>query len=115
MASNSKSSVDTLRRIARILCRALICAGGLALIATAAEAQTSLLSYRSVSVYGPFDCEAGCYWEVDSVVIGGVGGYQNSWSPDGAWVAFTDGYNIFVIPATGGNAVKLTPATDYYN
>jgi len=82
---------------------------------TTANAQTSVLAYRSDSVYGPFDCEAGCYWDVYSVVIpAGVEGYQPTWSPDGAWLAFTDGYNIFVIPATGGNAVKLTNATTNY-
>src|SRR6266536_3623768 len=86
------------------LCRALICAVGLAVVATAANAQTSVLAYRSDSVYGPLDCEAGCYWDVYSVVIpAGVVGYQPTWSPDGARLAFTDGYDIFVIPATGGN------------
>ena len=112
MARNSKGSVNTLRRIARIVCRALICTGGLAVIATAANAQTTPLAYRSdADFYGPLDCEAGCYWDVFPVVIpAGVAGYQPTWSPDGAWLAFTDGYDIFVIPATGGNAVTLTNA-----
>jgi PKD repeat protein len=111
----SAQTTQTARRITRILRRALICAGGLAVIATAANAQTSLLAYRHDDVYGPFDCEAGCYWEVYPVVIpAGVVGYQPSWSPDGASLAFTDGYDIFVVPATGGNAVKLTNATTSY-
>jgi len=95
---------------------ALFFAGGLAVMATAANAQTSLLAYRTDFFYGPFDCEAGCYWEVEPhVTLAGIlvyqPGYQPTWSPDGAWVAFTDGYDIFVIPATGGNAVRLTNAT----
>jgi Tol biopolymer transport system component len=48
------------------------------------------------------------------VIPAGAGGYQPSWSPDGAWLAFTSGYEIFVIPATGGNAIKLTNATTSY-
>src|SRR5262245_18054536 len=113
---SGKTSVDTLRRIARIICGALFCAGELAVMATAANAQTSRLAYRTDFVYGPFDCEAGCYWEVEPhLTLAGVlvyqPGYQPTWSPDGAWVAFTDGYDIFVVPATGGNAVRLTNAT----
>ena len=42
------------------------------------------------------------------------GGYQPSWSPDGAWLAFTNLYDIFVVPATGGNAIKLTNGTTSY-
>jgi PKD repeat protein len=114
MTSNVKGSLSTLRRIARILTRALMCATGLTMVAEA-HAQTTLsqMAYRAdFVVAGPFDCESGCYWEMSYVVMpAGVEGFEPSWSPDGAWLAFTNFYDIFVVPATGGNPIKLTNST----
>src|SRR5262245_35869483 len=111
MASNLKRSVDTPRRIARILCRALMCAAGLAVAATAANAQTSLpgMAYRADIVVT--DCSADCTINVWHFVVTPwttFWGYQPTWSPDRARVAFTDGYDIFVIPSTGGTRIQIT-------
>jgi uncharacterized repeat protein (TIGR01451 family) len=37
-----------------------------------------------------------------------------AWSPDGAWIAFEKGSDLYVVPAAGGTAVQLTfdPASD---
>jgi hypothetical protein len=102
MTSNLKRSVDTPRTIARILCRAFMCAAGLAMGATAANAQANLsrMAYR-FDGYQLMDCSAGCTLDVWYAVVTPwttIGGYQPTWSPDGARIAFTDGYNISVIP-----------------
>jgi hypothetical protein len=115
MTSNLKRSVDTPRTIARILCRAFMCAAGLAMEATAANAQANLsrMAYR-FDGYQLMDCSAGCTLDVWYAVVTPwttIGGYQPTWSPDGARIAFTDGYNISVIPSTGGPWIQLTNAT----
>jgi Tol biopolymer transport system component len=113
MTSNLKRSVDTPRRIARILCRALMCVAALALAATEANAQTTPMAYRW-DYYYLWDCPAGCIIAFDSYGFtpwATFGGVQPTWSPSGARVAFTNGYNIFVIPSTGGTAIQLTNNT----
>src|SRR5215813_14103649 len=115
MASNLKRSVDMRRRIARILCRALMCAAVLAVAATAVNAQTSLpgMAYRADVLVT--DCSADCTVNVWSFVVtpwttawGYSGGYQPTWSPDRARVAFADGRDIFIIPSTGGKRIEIT-------
>jgi dipeptidyl aminopeptidase/acylaminoacyl peptidase len=114
MTGNFKRSVDTPRTIARLFCRAFMCAAGLAIAAPAAHGQTSPLAYRS-DFYYLIDCEAGCALEVSSSLVTPwttiFGASQPTWSPDGRFVGFTDGYNIYVIPATGGQWLGLTNAT----
>src|SRR5215813_1341862 len=102
MTSNLKTSVATPRRIARILCRALICVAGLAVVATESNAQPAPMAGR-YDYYYMWDCAAGCILQTDSAVFTPwtiYGGAQPTWSPNGARVAFTTGYHILVIPST---------------
>jgi hypothetical protein len=117
MTSNLKRPMDTPRTIARILCRAFMCAAGLAMGTTAANAQANLpqMAYR-FDWYQLIDCAAGCALDVWPIVVtpwATFWGFSHpTWSPDAARIAVTDGYNIYVIPSTGGNAIPLTSATE---
>src|SRR5262245_27282613 len=122
MTSDATRSVSAQRRIGRILCRAVICAAGLAVASAHAHAQTSpsAMAYTAYYVSAFLqDCDAGCYVEI----VEGTGvvtpsanigwGSQPTWSPTGALVAFSNGENIFIIPSTGGNAIPLTYSTGF--
>src|SRR5215831_1744036 len=114
MTSNLKRPVEMRRRIARILCRALMCVTGLAAAATESNAQPTVLAYRFDDYYLMGNCDTGCALVVSPYIVtpwAGSGGYQPTWSPDRARIAFTDGYNIFVIPSTAGTPIQLTNAT----
>jgi Tol biopolymer transport system component len=124
MTSNSTRSVCTRRRIGRILCRVLMCAGGFALASATAHAQTTLarLAYRADSYDLVFDCggPGACdnpYYRVariSSVVtpwerFGAFGASTLTWSPDGSLIAVTDHYNSFIIPAMGAvTPIRIT-------
>jgi PKD repeat protein len=46
----------------------------------------------------------------------GTFGFQLAWSPDGSRLAFTNGADVFVVPAAGGSPVNLTnDAQGYYS
>jgi Tol biopolymer transport system component len=113
MTSNLKTSVDMPRRIARILCRALMCVAGLAVVATESNAQTWPMAGR-YDIYYMWDCPAGCILQSGSYGFtpwATFGGAHPTWSPNGARIAFTTGLNILVVPSTGGTAFALTNNT----
>jgi Tol biopolymer transport system component len=90
-----------------------MCVAGLAVLATEANAQPTPMAYR-LDYYYLSDCPAGCTIQFDSYAFtpwAMIGGTQPTWSPSRARVAVTNGYDIFVIPSTGGTAIRLTNAT----
>ena len=120
MNSSSNKGAVSRRRIARLLARGLRWTPVVAILLTSqANAQTSVsqMAYRRDDVIPVLlDCEAGCYLELNLVpyivtpLATVAEGYEPTWSPDATQIAFTDSYNsdIYVISASGGNAVNLT-------